>query len=153
MAGLCNDPAATRPHSNTPAIVSGPWQNTGVSQWSQWVMKVLQSARSPGSEKVHTGAPGCSGSRALWQGTKDNTQTTDGLCCLPPSHEASAGSRLRNPLSNRDACKMSATKSGGERDRRGQKSDSSIMMVRAGIAGIAGDWRWGGVLVLLLNPG
>lgn len=46
---------------------------------------------------VHMGTPGCSGSRVLWQGTKENTQTTDGHCCLPPRHEPSVTSGLQKP--------------------------------------------------------
>ncbi|KAG7240234.1 hypothetical protein INR49_027045 [Caranx melampygus] len=66
----------------------------------------------PRRSKVHMGTLGCSGSRVLWQGTKENTQTTDGLCCLPPSHEASAGTGLQNPLSNGNTEKP-VTHSGG----------------------------------------
>lgn len=58
------------------------------------------------------GTLGCSGSRVLWQGTKDNTQTTDGLCCLSCSHVASTDSGLQNPLRHWDTEKP-RTQSGG----------------------------------------
>ena len=40
-------------------------------------------ADPPGECSVYVDPLGSAG-KALWQGTKENTQATDGLCCLPP---------------------------------------------------------------------
>lgn len=53
MAWLCNDPASTRPFSNTAAIVSGLWQDTGIPQRSQQAIKVLQWAGPQAQLRAH----------------------------------------------------------------------------------------------------